>query len=69
MDQREIVRVEIEESRAALAAKLAALEERALEVRNKARRSIDIRYQTQQHPWQVVGISVAAGFVLGLLTS
>lgn len=69
MDQREIVRVEIEESRAALAAKINALEHRATDLRTRARDAVDVRHQTYEHPWKVFGAAVTAGFLLGVLSS
>ncbi|HET6613897.1 MAG TPA: hypothetical protein VFG83_17985 [Kofleriaceae bacterium] len=68
MDQRARIREEIEEARISLADKLAAIDERARdrfsEVRSRAKNAITVRHQVRQHPFMVLGLAVAAGWVV-----
>lgn len=61
--QREI-RNEIEATRAGMVQKIATLEERVDSTIKGVKRSIDPKYQTEQHPWAAVGLAVAAGYLL-----
>ncbi len=75
----EAIRADMEGTRAALAGKLETLQERVAdtieqtvesvqETVEKVKRALDIPYQTQQHPWLMVGAAFAAGAVVGGLT-
>jgi hypothetical protein len=61
--QREI-RNEIEATRKDMVEKIATLEDRVDCTIEGVKRSIDPKYQTEQHPWLAVGLSVAAGYLL-----
>jgi len=61
--QREI-RNEIEATRANMVQKIATLEDRVDSTIQEVKRSVDPKYQTQQHPWLAVGLAVAAGYLL-----
>ena len=61
--QREI-RNEIEATRAGMVEKIATLEDRVDCTIQGVKRSFDPKYQTEQHPWVAVGLSVAAGYLL-----
>lgn len=63
----EAMRRDIETTRAAIDEKLGALEDKVHTVQAKAKQMLDLRYQVEQHPWAVLGASVAAGFVAGSL--
>jgi ElaB/YqjD/DUF883 family membrane-anchored ribosome-binding protein len=60
--QREI-RNEIEATRQDMVEKIATLEDRVDSTIQGVKRSFDPQYQTQQHPWLMVGLSVAAGYL------
>jgi hypothetical protein len=60
--QREI-RSEIESTRKDMVEKIATLEERVDCTIQNVKRSFDAKYQTQQHPWLMIGLSVAAGYL------
>ncbi|HEX9787041.1 MAG TPA: hypothetical protein VGB09_03400 [Candidatus Binatia bacterium] len=62
--QREI-RHEIESTRAGMVEKITTLEERIECAIQEVKRSVDPKYQTQQRPWLMTGLSVAAGYLLG----
>ena len=61
--QREI-RNEIEATRAGMVEKIATLEDRVDCTIQGVKRSFDPKYQTEQHPWLAIGLSVAAGYLL-----
>jgi hypothetical protein len=61
--QREI-RHEIEATRAGMAEKIATLEERVDGTIREVKRSFDLNYQTERRPWLMIGLSVAAGYLL-----
>jgi hypothetical protein len=65
-NQRELRR-EIEATRAAMAEKIETLEARVGGVIEDAKRSVNPKYQTQQHPWVMMGVAVAAGYLLECL--
>ncbi|MGH7852539.1 MAG: DUF3618 domain-containing protein [Candidatus Binatia bacterium] len=58
------IRNEIEATRAGMAEKIATLEDRVDCTIQGVKRSFDPRYQTEQHPWLAIGLSVAAGYWL-----
>jgi len=57
------IRREIEATRAAMADKIETLEARVGDVIKDAKRSVSPVYQTQQHPWLMVGIAAAVGYL------
>jgi hypothetical protein len=61
--QREI-RNEIEATRADMVSKIATLENRVDCTIQGVKRSFDPKYQTEQHPWLALGLSIAAGYFL-----
>jgi hypothetical protein len=62
------IRSEIEATRAHMVEKIATLEDRVDSTIRGVKQSFDPRYQTQQHPWLMVGLSLAVGyFVSGLI--
>lgn len=61
--QREI-RNEIEATRAGMVEKIAALEDRVDNTIREVKRSFDISYQTERRPWLMMGLAVAAGYLL-----
>jgi ElaB/YqjD/DUF883 family membrane-anchored ribosome-binding protein len=61
--QREI-RNEIEATRAGMVEKIATLGDRVDCTIQGVKRSFDPKYQTEQHPWLAMGLSVAAGYLL-----
>lgn len=63
----EAIRREIETTRAALGEKLDALQDRVHAMQAKAKQIFDLRSQAKHHPWALLGVSVAAGFVAGSL--
>jgi ElaB/YqjD/DUF883 family membrane-anchored ribosome-binding protein len=60
--QREI-RNEIEATRQDMVEKIATLESRVDSTIQGVKRSVDPKYQTQQHPWLMIGLSIAVGYV------
>jgi hypothetical protein len=58
------IRNEIEATRANMVEKIAALEERVDGTIREVKRSFDVSYQTERRPWLMVGLSVAAGYLL-----
>ena len=60
--QREI-RSEIEATRAGMVEKIATLENRVDCTIQGVKRSFDPKYQIEKHPWLLVGLSVAAGYL------
>jgi hypothetical protein len=62
--QREI-RNEIETTRANMVSKIATLEDRVDSTIKGVKRSFDPKYQTEQHPWLALALSVAAGYLVG----
>lgn len=63
------IRQDIEHTRASLGEKLGALQEKVNAVQAQAKKTLDLPYQVEQHPWAALGTSVAVGFVVGSLTS
>ncbi|MGH7782510.1 MAG: DUF3618 domain-containing protein [Candidatus Binatia bacterium] len=61
------LRREIEATRAAMAEKIETLEARVGGVIEDAKRSVNPKYQTQQRPWPMMGIAIAAGYLLECL--
>jgi hypothetical protein len=64
---REQVRQEIEETKEAMAEKLEEITERVDEARTKLRgmrQRFNLRHQMREHPWMVLGLSMAAGYTL-----
>ena len=61
--QREI-RNEIEATRAGMVEKIATLEDRVDYTIHEVKRSFDLNYQVEQHPWLAMGLAVAAGYLL-----
>jgi hypothetical protein len=47
-----------------MVSKIATLEERVDWTIQGVKRSFDPKYQTEQHPWLAIGLSVAAGYLL-----
>lgn len=60
MDQRELVRQEIEHRRALMAARLETIERRM-------RDSVSVRAQVEDKPWVMMGLAVATGIALSQL--
>jgi ElaB/YqjD/DUF883 family membrane-anchored ribosome-binding protein len=60
-------RAKVEESVAATRKQLAEWEHDLMDKTKAAARTTDAL--VHEHPWQAVGIAVAAGFLLGMLTS
>lgn len=58
------IRSEIEATRAHMVEKIATLEDRVDSTIKGVKQSFDPKYQTQQHPWLMVGLSLAAGYWL-----
>jgi hypothetical protein len=56
---------EREQTRAALTEKIELLEERVRDTKRAVKQKFDYRYQTEQQPWKMVGVSVAIGYLLG----
>jgi len=61
----EFIREDIEHTRAALDTKLEALQSKVREVGTKAKQTFDIRHHVAQHPWAMLGASLATGMVVG----
>lgn len=64
---RDQVRREIEETKAAMAAKLGEITERVEGARSKiesVREQLSVRHQVEVRPWTMFGLSVLAGFAL-----
>jgi hypothetical protein len=57
------IRREIESTRAGMAEKITALEERVDGAVDEMKRLLDPKYQTERHPWLMMGISVALGYL------
>lgn len=68
MDQRERLRSEIDRAASDLIAKVNTLEDRARALRHRIRTSVDLDYQTREHPWTVFGAALAAGFLVGWIS-
>jgi ElaB/YqjD/DUF883 family membrane-anchored ribosome-binding protein len=68
IDQKERTEAEIARTQAALADKAHLLEQRVVEVKERVEHMVDPRAQMQEHPWQIVGVAFAAGFVVGWLS-
>jgi len=58
------IRSEIEATRANMVEKIATLEDRVDSTIQGVKRSFDPKYQTQQRPWLMMGLSVAAGYLM-----
>ena len=75
-DSPEVIRQQMEETRASLAEKIETLEQQVVGTVQDARRSMndtvqgvkdafDLKLQVQRHPWPMLAGSVAVGFVAG----
>lgn len=64
----EVIRRDIESTRAALDEKLEALQTKVRDVGTKAKQTLDVRHHVAEHPWAMLGASVATGFVAGMMT-
>ena len=70
MDQRASdVRRDIEHTRAALANKIETLDEQVRGKVENVKNTVDLSYQVEQHPWPMLGVSVAVGFLLERMVS
>ena len=58
------IRNEIEATRAGMVEKIATLEQRVDGKIREVKRSVDVNYQTERRPWLMVGIAIAAGYLL-----
>lgn len=62
-----------ERARAAVSEKIDLLErtvwDTVEDVKNKVKQNFDIRYHVQQRPWQMIGLSIAVGYLLGRMTA
>ena len=58
------IRSEIEATRADMVEKIATLEDRVDSTIQGVKRSFDPKYQTQQRPWLMIGLSVVAGYLM-----
>ena len=58
------IRSEIEATRADMVEKIATLEDRVDSTIQGVKRSFDPKYQTRQRPWLMMGLSVAAGYLV-----
>jgi hypothetical protein len=58
------IRSEIEATRADMVEKIATLEDRVDSTIQGVKRSFDPKYQTRQRPWLMMGLSVAAGYLI-----
>jgi hypothetical protein len=56
---------EREQTRAALTEKIDLLEERVRDTKRAVKQKFDYRYQTEQQPWKMLGVSVAVGYFIG----
>jgi hypothetical protein len=70
MDPRtESIKQEVEETLEDMAAKMEQIEERvvgtARETVEQVKEKLDVRHMVAQRPWTMLGVSVAAGFVVG----
>jgi ElaB/YqjD/DUF883 family membrane-anchored ribosome-binding protein len=65
----ETIRRGIENTRAALDEKLEALQTKVHEVGTKAKEAFSLRHHVEEHPWAMLGASVATGMVAGALLS
>jgi len=63
------IRRDIANTRASLDQKLDLLENKVRGVQTNVKQAFDFNHQFNQHPWAMLGASVATGFTLGLLTS
>jgi ElaB/YqjD/DUF883 family membrane-anchored ribosome-binding protein len=77
-DSPEVIRQQMQETRASLAEKIETLEQQVVGTVQDARQSVtdtvqsvkdafDLKLQVQRHPWAIMGGSVAVGFVAGSL--
>lgn len=64
----EHIRRDIESTRASLDQKLDLLENKVRGVQTNVKQALDVNHHFAQHPWAMLGASVAAGFALGMLT-
>lgn len=74
MDQRTSdVRQDIEDTRAAMTEKIELLEERVRETvegaKTKVKHAVDLSYHVEQRPWQMMGLSIVTGYLLGRMTA
>lgn len=63
----EMIRRGIEDTRHALDEKLEALQSKVHEVGTKAKEAFSLRHHVEEHPWAMLGASVATGVVAGAL--
>lgn len=63
------IKRDIEGTRAALDHKLEALQSKVREVGTKAKETFSLRHHVDEHPWAMLGASVATGFVVGAIAS
>jgi ElaB/YqjD/DUF883 family membrane-anchored ribosome-binding protein len=68
MEQKERTEAEIARTQAALVDKAHLLEQRVVEVKERVEHMVDPRAQMDAHPWGIVGVAFAAGFVVGWLS-
>lgn len=68
MDQRERLRAAIDQAESDLIAKVNTLEDRARELKHRIRSSVDLDYQTREHPWAVFGAALATGLLVGWIS-
>ena len=54
-----------EDARAAITEKIELLEERVRDTVEDAREKLTLAYHVNQRPWQILGLSIAVGYVLG----
>jgi hypothetical protein len=62
-----VIRRGIEDTRHALDEKLEALQSKVREVGTKAKETFSLRHHVEEHPWAMLGASVATGMVAGAL--
>jgi ElaB/YqjD/DUF883 family membrane-anchored ribosome-binding protein len=63
----DMIRRGIEDTRHALDEKLEALQSKVHEVGTKAKEAFSLRHHVEEHPWAMLGASVATGVVAGAL--
>jgi ElaB/YqjD/DUF883 family membrane-anchored ribosome-binding protein len=63
----EMIRRGIEDTRHALDEKLEALQTKVREVGTKAKETFSLRHHVEEHPWAMLGASLATGMVAGAL--
>jgi ElaB/YqjD/DUF883 family membrane-anchored ribosome-binding protein len=67
------VQLDREKTRAAITEKIELLEERVRDTvegaKTRVKQSFNIRYHVDRRPWQMVGLSILAGYLVGRLTA